>query len=77
MSLSLDDLKERTSGWLSSENGPNWLHRQVISILKCGKVPKHVAIIMDGNRRYAKQRRIDRQLGHMRGFDKLTEVSFN
>jgi len=43
-------------------------------VLKCGRIPKHIAIIMDGNRRFAKQKYIARQQGHMKGFDKLTEV---
>ncbi|KAF6036171.1 DHDDS [Bugula neritina] len=37
-------------------------------------IPKHIAIIMDGNRRFAKQKYIARQQGHMKGFDKLTET---
>ncbi|MGI8895868.1 MAG: polyprenyl diphosphate synthase, partial [Casimicrobiaceae bacterium] len=32
-------------------------------------VPRHVAIIMDGNGRWAKQRRLPRVAGHRRGVD--------
>ena len=43
-------------------------------ILKSGPVPKHIAIIMDGNRRFAQKNSMDRAEGHLKGFDKLAEV---
>ena len=42
--------------------------------MKTGPIPKHVAFIMDGNRRFAKKNSIDRSQGHMMGFDKLAQV---
>jgi undecaprenyl pyrophosphate synthase len=36
--------------------------------------PKHVAFIMDGNRRYAKRRGWHSCDGHLRGFEALQEV---
>ena len=38
-------------------------------------MPKHIAIIMDGNRRWAKQRGLDGSLGHKKGAEVLEEVA--
>ncbi|MCK4539613.1 di-trans,poly-cis-decaprenylcistransferase [Candidatus Parcubacteria bacterium] len=35
------------------------------------KIPKHVAIIMDGNRRWARERNLPIYEGHLRGYKKL------
>lgn len=37
-------------------------------------VPRHIAVIMDGNGRWAKQRFMPRVMGHQRGVDSLREV---
>jgi tritrans,polycis-undecaprenyl-diphosphate synthase [geranylgeranyl-diphosphate specific] len=42
--------------------------------LQCRHVPNHVAIIQDGNRRYAKMRGIDTASGHRAGADKTEEM---
>uniref|UniRef100_A0A914CSI5 Alkyl transferase n=1 Tax=Acrobeloides nanus TaxID=290746 RepID=A0A914CSI5_9BILA len=43
--------------------------------LKAGPLPKHVAIIMDGNRRYARTHKYGSVIeGHSRGFTQLTQV---
>ena len=39
-----------------------------------GPTPKHIAIVMDGNRRFAKSRSLHRARGHEHGADKLVEV---
>ena len=38
------------------------------------KIPQHVAIIMDGNGRWAKQRKLPRAAGHRAGADSVREV---
>ncbi|KAG6551882.1 hypothetical protein Mapa_006497 [Marchantia paleacea] len=45
--------------------------RLFIRILAVGPIPEHIAIIMDGNRRYADRSRIDRTRGHLYGYDRL------
>lgn len=39
-------------------------------------MPKHIAIIMDGNRRWAKEKRLERKLGHRAGADTLEELTY-
>ncbi|KAK3576990.1 hypothetical protein CHS0354_005998 [Potamilus streckersoni] len=51
-----------------------WVHRMCERVLKSGPIPKHIAIIMDGNRRFAKKKSMDRAEGHLKGFDKLAET---
>ncbi|XP_071955958.1 dehydrodolichyl diphosphate synthase complex subunit DHDDS-like [Antedon mediterranea] len=51
-----------------------WLQKFCCRILKAGAIPRHIAIIMDGNRRYARKHKYDNRLGHLKGFDKLAET---
>ena len=37
-------------------------------------IPQHIAIIMDGNRRWAKQKNIDIRLGHKKGAETLENI---
>ena len=39
------------------------------------RFPTHVAIIVDGNRRWAKQRLLPVSMGHKAGFDRLREIT--
>lgn len=41
---------------------------------KSGEIPKHIAIIMDGNGRWAKKRGLPRVAGHKRGVDTVKEI---
>lgn len=50
------------------------LERLGINVIKVGSIPRHVAVIMDGNRRFAKQQGVDTIEGHTKGFDKLAET---
>jgi len=44
------------------------------SLKKSGEIPKHIAIIMDGNGRWAKKRGLPRVAGHKKGVDSVREV---
>ncbi len=43
-------------------------------IKKKGKIPTHLAVIMDGNRRFAKQLGLKEGSGHVKGREKLEEM---
>lgn len=45
--------------------------RTICSILRCGSVPKHVAFIMDGNRRFARRKVMPCRKGHELGYETL------
>ncbi|XP_011877158.1 PREDICTED: dehydrodolichyl diphosphate syntase complex subunit DHDDS-like isoform X1 [Vollenhovia emeryi] len=51
-----------------------WFQSLILRIVKTGQMPRHVALIMDGNRRYANKRNLAKGEGHSRGFDKLIET---
>ncbi|NP_998352.1 dehydrodolichyl diphosphate synthase complex subunit DHDDS [Danio rerio] len=59
--------------WIREEK-LSLLERLTANILKAGPMPKHVAFIMDGNRRYAQKEHKERQEGHTQGFEKLAET---
>lgn len=46
----------------------------VISPISGGRVPRHVAIIMDGNGRWAKERGLPRRSGHRAGTENIRRV---
>ncbi len=41
---------------------------------KSGEIPKHIAIIMDGNGRWAKKRGLPRAAGHTRGVESVRDI---
>ena len=63
--------------------GWQWLQNTIASkaqnlmlkILAAGPIPKHIAFIMDGNRRYARMNHKEVQQGHSDGFIALRRVS--
>lgn len=59
--------------WIKEGELSLW-ERFCANIIKAGPVPKHIAFIMDGNRRYAKKCQVERQEGHTQGFNKLAET---
>ncbi|XP_062996189.1 dehydrodolichyl diphosphate synthase complex subunit DHDDS [Elgaria multicarinata webbii] len=44
------------------------------NVIKRGPMPKHIAFIMDGNRRYAQKHKVRKLEGHAQGFSKLTQT---
>lgn len=47
--------------------------RELVALLEPGRVPRHVAIIMDGNGRWAKRRGLPRIAGHRAGVTPVRE----
>lgn len=50
------------------------LRELLIGSLKCGPIPKHIAFVMDGNRRYARANKLETVEGHHMGFEALARV---
>lgn len=62
---------------MSEEGSSNssWFRTLCCKVLRAGEVPRHVAIIMDGNRRFARKMQYSRVFqGHVLGFDKFIET---
>lgn len=64
---------ESSIPWIRESN-LNFIERLAVNVVKVGNVPRHVAFIMDGNRRYATKSHIDKKEGHAKGFEKLSET---
>lgn len=45
-----------------------------LALLDQKKIPQHIAIMMDGNRRWAKQRGLPLMMGHWEGAETLTDI---
>lgn len=50
------------------------LESLLINIVSTGPIPRHVALVMDGNRRYARLHRLETAEGHALGFDSLKSI---
>lgn len=68
----------RLRNWALSSPPVEWALHQVrelaIGAIKQGPVPKHVAFVMDGNRRFARNHKIETLEGHHLGFEALARV---
>jgi undecaprenyl diphosphate synthase len=45
-----------------------------LGLVDLSKIPQHVAIIMDGNRRWAKRQGLPTMVGHWKGAERLTKI---
>lgn len=57
------------------ESNLSWAQHFAMRVLQAGDIPRHIAFIMDGNRRFARKLKLETSTdGHIRGFDKLSEA---
>lgn len=56
--------------WIQ-ESKLKWVENLAINVLKCGQIPRHVAFIMDGNRRFANKCGVQKIEGHSKGYVNL------
>lgn len=54
----------------SKKNNENFEHVNI----DMNNIPKHIAIIMDGNGRWAKERKLPRTMGHKAGVESIREI---
>lgn len=59
---------------IETEDSKAIFSAQELALIDPKKSPKHVAIIMDGNRRWAKQRGLPPMMGHWEGAETLTDI---
>lgn len=59
--------------WLWGKVG-GWARRAAAAVLAAGPVPRHVALCMDGNRRYAQARHMRQVEGHTFGYRRLIDA---
>ena len=48
-----------------------------LKITCADKLPIHVGLIPDGNRRWARENNVDYKVGHLRGYDALRDILFS
>ncbi|TVY57958.1 Dehydrodolichyl diphosphate synthase complex subunit SPAC4D7.04c [Lachnellula suecica] len=64
--------------WILASPPMQWgIHRLrelLIAALRQGTVPKHIAFVMDGNRRFARSHKIETIEGHNIGFESLAKI---
>ncbi|KIA75570.1 hypothetical protein HK57_00673 [Aspergillus ustus] len=60
--------------YLNATSSLSWNERLLLDIIQHGPVPRHVAIILDGNRRWARERQLPIIEGHRAGVESLLKV---
>ncbi|KAI9686484.1 MAG: cis-prenyltransferase [Bathelium mastoideum] len=64
--------------WLLSSPPVEWAIQQtrelLLGALRQGPIPQHIAFVMDGNRRFARQHHIETVEGHNMGFEALARI---
>jgi undecaprenyl diphosphate synthase len=48
-----------------------WYESFMVNVVRCGEIPRSVAFIMDGNRRYAAKNKQQKHHGHSAGLKRL------
>ncbi len=59
---------------MGDENPPFYLSDTMNKDIDKGKIPQHVAIIMDGNGRWAQQQNLSRTQGHIAGVKRVEDI---
>ncbi|KAK4140074.1 Decaprenyl diphosphate synthase-like protein [Dichotomopilus funicola] len=76
--MSSDLYLSRIRSWFMSSPPAEWalsrMRSTVIGALSQGPIPRHVAFEMDGNRRFARNHKIETIEGHHLGFEALARV---
>lgn len=66
------------SDWITNFPGYRqtltYLKKGFGSLIQTGPIPRHVGIIMDGNRRYAKTHKMELKEGHNLGFESMASI---
>lgn len=52
----------------------SFFQEAMVKVLRTGPLPRHLAFVMDGNRRFAKKNNIPLKEGHVAGFDSLLHI---
>ncbi|CAG8955812.1 hypothetical protein HYFRA_00011681 [Hymenoscyphus fraxineus] len=64
--------------WMLESPPVEWglqrLRQILIGALRQGRIPKHIAFVMDGNRRFARSHQIETVEGHNLGFEALARI---
>ncbi|XP_066494685.1 dehydrodolichyl diphosphate synthase complex subunit DHDDS-like isoform X1 [Tiliqua scincoides] len=60
--------------WIQDKELTFW-ERLGSRVIRAGPMPRHIAFIMDGNRRFAEKLKMKTLEGHSHGFAKLTELT--